>query len=71
MNKSLLRIDVMIDDHLSNLTSNICERICLDYPWNRSASKDYVYDIKRAYSWNDVVDIINKIEKEMKEWEKK
>ena len=71
MDKSLLRIDVMIDDHLSNLTSNICERVCLDYPWNQSKTKDYAYDIKRAYNWNDIVDIINNIEREMKKWERR
>lgn len=70
MDKSLLQIDVMVDDHLSNLISNICERVCMDYPWNRDLGKDYVYDIKRAYSWNDVINIINNIEKEMREWEK-
>lgn len=64
MDKSLLRIDVMVDDHLSNLTSNVCERVCLDYPWNQSKTKDYTYDIKRAYSWDDIVDIINNIGKE-------
>lgn len=70
MDKGLLRIDVMVDDHLSNLTGNICERICLNYPWNQSKSIDYAYDIKRAYSWNDIVNIINNIERKMKEWEK-
>lgn len=69
MDKSLLKTDVMIDDHLNNLTSNICERICLNYPWNYSTSKDYAYDIKRANSWNDIVNIINKIKKEMEKWE--
>ena len=71
MDKSLLKIDVMVDDHLSNLTSNVCERVCLDYPWNQSKSKDYAYDIKRAYSWDDIVDIINNIEGKMKEWERR
>lgn len=70
MDKSLLKIDVMVDDHLSNLTSNICERVCLDYPWNHNSSKDYAYDIRRAYSWFDIENIINNIAKEMKEWEK-
>jgi 5'(3')-deoxyribonucleotidase len=67
MDKGLLRIDVMVDDHLSNLTSNICERVCLDYPWNQSKTKDYAYDIKRAYSWSDIENIINNIERKMKE----
>ena len=70
MDKSLLKIDVMVDDHLSNLTSNICERVCLDYDWNRSTSKDYAFDIRRAYSWHDIVNIINDIERRMKQWEK-
>lgn len=70
MDKGLLKVDVMVDDHLSNLISNICERVCLDYPWNQDRVKDYAYDIKRAYSWNDIVNIINNIEKEMKKWEK-
>ena len=70
MDKSLLRTDVLVDDNLGNLTSNICERICLNYPWNQSKSKDYAYDIKRAYDWSDIVHIINNIERKMKEWEK-
>jgi 5'(3')-deoxyribonucleotidase len=70
MDKSLLKIDVMVDDHLSNLTNNICERVCLNYPWNQSKSKDYAYDIKRAKNWNDIINIINNIEKEMRKWEK-
>lgn len=70
MDKGLLRIDVMVDDHLSNLISNVCERVCLDYPWNQSKSKDYAYNIKRAYNWNDIINIINNIERKMKEWEK-
>jgi 5'(3')-deoxyribonucleotidase len=69
MNKNLLKCDVLIDDSLDNLTNVSCDRIALDYPWNQSKSKDYVYDIKRAYSWNDIVDIINDIEKEMEKYE--
>lgn len=69
MNKGLLRCDVMIDDCLSNLKSNVCERIVLDYPWNRNTSADYAYNIHRANNWGDIVNIINDIEKEMKKWE--
>ena len=68
--KNLLKCDVMIDDCLDNLIGNVCERVVLDYPWNRSTSKDYAYDIKRANNWNDIVNIINNIERKMKEWEK-
>ena len=70
MDKSILKCDIMIDDHLDNLIGNFCDRICIDYPWNRSSSKDVSYDIKRANNWNDVPLIINNIEKEMEEWKK-
>ena len=70
MDKSLLKVDVMVDDHLSNLTSNVCERICLDYPWNQSTSKDYVYDIYRINDWSEVVNVIKSIERKMNEWVK-
>jgi 5'(3')-deoxyribonucleotidase len=69
-NKGLLRVDVMIEDCLDNLTSNVCERICLDYPYNRSSSKDYAYEIYRAANWRDIIKHINNIERKMKEWEK-
>lgn len=68
--KSLLRADVMIDDCLDNLTKNFCERICLDYPYNKSSSQDYAYDICRASNWREIVKFINDIERKMKEWEK-
>lgn len=71
MDKSLLRCDVMLDDNLDNLTSNVCDRIALDYPWNRSTSKDYAYNINRVKDWNGVVQAINKIEKEFEKWEKR
>ena len=70
MDKSLLKCDVLIDDCLDNLINVFCERIVLNYPWNQNDLKDYTYDIKRAYNWNDIVNIINNIEKEMRKWEK-
>ena len=39
-NKSLLKCDVIIDDCLDNLIGNFAERICLNYPWNQSFTKD-------------------------------
>ncbi len=69
-NKGLLRVDVMIDDCLEQLINNTCERICLDYPYNRSSSKEYAYDIYRASNWRDIIKYINNIERKMKEWEK-
>jgi 5'(3')-deoxyribonucleotidase len=70
INKGLLKCDVMIDDCLDNLISNMCNRICLDYPWNRQADKEFAYDIVRVYNWKDIVNIINKLERKEKEWEK-
>lgn len=70
VDKSLLKVDVLIDDNMDNLIGSFSERICLDYPYNRSTSKDYAYNIKRADNWDDVIEIINTIEKEMKEWER-
>ena len=69
-NKGLLKCDVMVDDNLSNLTSNICERVILDYPWNRSSHIDYAYSIYRCYNWLDIVNTINEIERKDKEWMK-
>ena len=68
MDKSLLKVDVLIDDHIENLISCFCERICIDYLYNRNASKDYVYDIMRVESWNEIPSIIKNIERKMKEW---
>lgn len=67
-NKKLLNVDVFIEDNLDTLTQTFADRICFDQPWNRSDSKDFAYNISRAYCWGDIVDIINKIEKENEEW---
>lgn len=66
--KSLLKCDVLVDDCLDNLTGILCDRICIDHPWNRSSSKDFAYNIYRVYDFVNIVDIINKIAKEMEEW---
>lgn len=60
--KWLLRADVMIEDNLTNLLARpYYERIVLDYPWNRNVT-DYVYDIHRCTSWDEIIDAINKID---------
>lgn len=69
VDKSLLKCDVMIDDHLDNLIGNMCERIVIDAPWNRSTSKDFSYSIYRAHIWDDVLRFTNDIERKSKEWE--
>ena len=66
--KSILNCDVMVDDKLDNLTKNLCERIVLDYSWNRDKNKDYVYDIYRAHNWEDIVTAINNIEIRMAQY---
>lgn len=62
--KYLLRCDVMIEDNLQNLLAKpYYERICFDYAWNRQVS-DYAYGIHRVHSWNEILDVINKLDLE-------
>ena len=68
MDKSLLRTDVLIEDNIDNLISNFCDRICLDYPYNRSITKDFSYDINRAHNWSEIEKIIDDIERKNREW---
>ena len=65
--KHLLQCDVMIDDCVDNLTSSFCERIVFNHPWNEN-NKDSLYDIRRAYNWNDIIYIIGTIDREAEEW---
>jgi 5'(3')-deoxyribonucleotidase len=59
--KYLFRCDVLVEDNFANLIAKpYYHRICFNYPWNQS-NKDYVYDIKRCYNWDDVVMMINEI----------
>ena len=67
-NKSMLNVDILIEDNLNNLKSSLAERICLNQPWNIDEGMDYVYGIYRAYCWSDVINIIKDIERKMKEW---
>jgi 5'(3')-deoxyribonucleotidase len=69
-NKGLLKGDILIDDCLDNLISSSCERICLDYPYNRNEAKDDIYEIYRAYNWKGIVKYVKEIERKMREWEK-
>jgi 5'(3')-deoxyribonucleotidase len=68
MHKGLLKADVLIDDCIDNLKDSYAERVCLDAPWNRDENKDFVYSIRRAYNWSDIVNIVNDIEKEIEPW---
>ena len=68
MDKSLIKTDVLIEDKLENLIGNFAERICIDYPWNRSTSKDYAYGIHRVSNWSEIPQVIKEIEGEMAKW---
>ena len=69
-NKSLLNVDMLIEDSMRNLTRTFADRVCFDQPWNRDKEKDYVYSISRIYHWNEIIKIIDNIERKEKEWEK-
>lgn len=57
--KTLLNLDIMIDDYLDNL---IGERnyysICLDYPWNRKIIANTPNFI-RVKNWEEIIQTIN------------
>lgn len=70
-NKSLLNVDVLVDDNLDMLTKTlVADRVCFSQLWNNNPSKDFVYNIRRFSDWGEINDIICNIEKENKEWEK-
>lgn len=59
--KHMLRCDIMIEDNLQVLLEKpYYYRICFDRPWNRSVN-DWTYDIRRCNSWNEIVEVVNKI----------
>lgn len=62
-NKSLLNVDVMIEDKLENLKSTFAERICFNQHWNIDDDADYVYSIFRTHHWGEINNIINEIER--------
>lgn len=64
--KHLLKVDIIIDDYLVNLTDSSAEKICFNHVWNRDKDIDKKYNIHRVYAWNDVLDIINDIERKNK-----
>ena len=59
--KHMFRCDVMIDDNLQALLAKpYYYRICFNRPWNRSVN-DWTYDIRRVNNWNEIVEVVNKI----------
>lgn len=69
-NKSLLNVDVLVDDKLDNLKSTFADRICFNQPWNQDKDADYVYSISRIHHWGEINNVINTIERKEREWEK-
>ena len=58
-NKQLLRVDIMVDDFLGNLTGDRTYlSICYDYPWNRTNDKELDSEIVRCEDWVDIYDTI-------------
>ena len=69
-NKSLLNVDVLVEDKLDNLIQTFADRICFNQPWNVDDDADYAYSIYRIHHWGEINNVINTIERKMKEWEK-
>jgi 5'(3')-deoxyribonucleotidase len=69
-NKSLLNVDVVVEDCLYNLKSTFADRVCFSQPWNQNESADYAYSIYRIHHWGEIINIINLIERKTREWEK-
>lgn len=69
-NKSLLNVDVVIEDNLDNLKNIFVDRICFSQPWNQNEGTDYAYSIYRIHHWGEIINIINLIERKSREWEK-
>lgn len=55
-NKQLIRGDVLIEDCLDNLNSDVPLNIVFDKPWNKER-KDVEY--MRVKSWKEITDVIN------------
>ena len=69
-NKSLLNVDILVEDNLDNLKGTFAERICFNQPWNVDEEADWVYSIYRIHHWGEINNIIQSIERKEKEWEK-
>lgn len=70
-NKSLLNVDVLVEDKIDNLTQTFADRICFNQPWNFDEGKDFAYSIYRIHHWCEIINVIQNIERKEKEWETK
>lgn len=66
-NKSLLNVDVLVDDNIDNLKSTFADRVCFNQNWNQNSEADYAYSICRIHHWGEINNIINLIERKEKE----
>ena len=64
-NKSLLNLDILIDDCLWHLLApeRQYKSICLNYPWNQVEEANEPNDFYRAYDWRQIYHIIKAIER--------
>lgn len=63
-NKSLVTGDVLVDDGLHNLYSGDYIKVLFDKPWNRKVDQSKFTDtILRVYNWDEIVKIINLLDK--------
>ncbi len=61
--KSILNVDVMVEDCADNLINNIrCNRVLLEKPWNMNIH-DEIYGIKRCANWDEIVPAIEEFYK--------
>ena len=59
--KWMFKCDIMIEDNPQTLLARpYYYRICFDQPWNRQVN-DWTYDIHRCKNWNEIVEVVNKI----------
>lgn len=68
-NKSLLNVDILVEDKLDNLRNTFAHQVCFDQPWNQDDDTDYVYSIYRIHYWGEINNVIQSIERKEKEWE--
>lgn len=62
--KWLFKCDAMIEDCYETLIANPCyDRVLVNQPWNQS-DKDWVYNIHRCSTWDEIIDVVNKINDE-------
>ena len=59
--KEFFKMDILIDDNVENLKGHIYDRILFDCPYNRDSKIYDVYGIHRMSNWNELMDIVNKI----------